>query len=89
MPVSHRAKSITVLFAMAATIGVAAVTAYIYHWKSAPVPPEPLTLAQKDVQSVGLVEAQEPGIGQDVSLGRVLGTNNPAISATYRAAPPT
>lgn len=79
MPVSHRARSIKALFAVAATIGVAAVTAYICHSKSAPAPPEPLIPAQKDVQSVDTIEAREPGIGQDVSLGRVLGTNNPAI----------
>lgn len=79
MAIRHKVRRIEVLIAVVASIGIAAVTAYVCHLKSASEPSQQSPGPQTGSRSKGQIDAGGPGTGEDVSLGRVLGINNPAI----------
>ncbi|MBL7189141.1 MAG: hypothetical protein ISS70_22670 [Phycisphaerae bacterium] len=79
MPVSRKAGRIKLAFAVAGAIGVVSVIAYVCRLKSVPTAQRLPPPAQTDGQSSDQIDAEEPAIGEEVSLGRILGTNNPAV----------
>lgn len=77
MPVFHKAKRIRVVLGVVAAIGIASVIAYVRHRGSAPERlPAPELM---NTQSADQIDDEELSSGEQVSLGRLLGSNNPAI----------
>ncbi|MEA3227027.1 MAG: hypothetical protein U9Q07_13835 [Planctomycetota bacterium] len=79
MPALRKAGRIKLAFAVAGAIGVVSVATYVCRLKSVSTPQRLPTPAQTDGQSEDQIDAGEPAIGEEVSLGRILGTNNPAV----------
>lgn len=78
MPTSSKAKRFPVVFAVAASVGIVLLIVYLYYPKSAP-PPQPQASGKpSNTQSEDSLD-EEPSPGEDVSLGRMLGINNPAV----------
>lgn len=77
MPVFHKAKRIRVVLGVVAAIGIASVIAYVRHRGSASERlPAPELM---NTQSADQIDDEELSSGEQVSLGRLLGSNNQAI----------
>lgn len=79
MPVLRKARSVRVLFVVAAGVSGALAVAYVYRSKSPATLDPAADLVSADAQSTARNDVNEASDGERVSLGRVLGTNNPAV----------
>jgi hypothetical protein len=79
MPVLRKARKIKVLFAVVGIIGIILITTYVYSVKSVTTSRQLSDPMQMDSQSVDQIESREPSSSEPLPLGRLLGSNNPAI----------
>jgi len=79
MPVLREAGKIKVLFAVVGILGIILIAAYVYSMRSVSTPRRLSIPVQTDSQSANRIESKEPSHSEPLPLGRLLGTNNPAI----------
>lgn len=79
MAVLRKAGKVRLVLAVIAAMCAGLVAAYVYWWKAPPTLEPPSGPARPDGQFAGQPDANESSAGERVSLGRVLGTNNPAV----------
>ncbi len=79
MPILSNAKRFRVVFAAAALVGIVSAIVYLCYLKSASPPGPPASPERPDTQSEDTLDGEEISSGEQASLGRLLGTNNPAV----------
>jgi hypothetical protein len=79
MPMLSKGRKIGTVLVAAGAVGILTVVFFSCYLKPAPETHLPSAPEHPDTQSEDTLDAEELSPGEQVSLGRLLGTNNPAV----------